>query len=158
MRVERRTLGALCGGLVTGFFVAVLTAILALFLVVLAGCSRGSGPPRIQAGKPCATCGMAVQEIRFAGLLRGKNGDRQYDSIECLVEDLGSGGAQAYLADYDQGALHAAESLWVVKGDFPTPMGGGLAAFASLESAEEVAAQTHGRVVRLADLAGEAVR
>lgn len=119
------------------------------------GCSRDPGPPRIRIGEPCATCGMAVHEIRFAGVLRGGDGDRQYDSIECLVKDAGdrrASGAGVYLADYDRGDLHAAESLWVVKGDFPTPMGGGLAAFASVESAREVAEQTRGRVMRFAEL------
>ena len=107
---------------------------------------------------PCATCGMAVEEIRFAGVVRGAGGDRQYDSIECLVKGLTERDARAYVSDYDQGTLHAAESVWVVKGDFPTPMGGGLAAFASLESAREVASQTHGRVLRLAELTGGAAR
>lgn len=130
-------------------------AALALALVMGAGCSRESGPPRIEIGKPCVTCGMAVQEIRFAGLLRGEKGDRQFDSIECLLKDAASRDARAYLADYDGGGLHAAESVWVVKGDFPTPMGGGLAAFASIESAQDVAAQTHGKVLRLAQLAPE---
>jgi hypothetical protein len=104
---------------------------------------------------------MAVQEVRFAGLLRGADGDRQYDSIECLVKDAGdrdASGAGVYLADYDRGDLYAAESVWVVKGDFPTPMGGGLAAFASVESAQEVAAQTRGRVMRLVEVAEVAAR
>ena len=131
---------------------------LVLVMAVLTGCSRVPGPPRVELGKPCATCGMAVHEIRFAGVLRGERGDRQYDSIECLVKDTEARGVQAYLADYDRGALHAAESVWVVKGDFPTPMGGGLAAFASLTSAREVADQTHGQVLRLTDLSKEAVR
>lgn len=124
----------------------------------ISGCSREPGAPRIQIGEPCATCGMAVREVRFAALLRGESGDRQYDSIECLVQDAASRGSEVFLADYDQGALHAAESVWVVKGDFPTPMGGGLAAFVSLESAREVAARTHGRVLRLSELAPEAAR
>jgi hypothetical protein len=101
---------------------------------------------------------MAVQEVRFAGLLRNGDGDRQFDSIECLVKDSNFRSARIYLADYDQGDLHAAESLWVVKGDFPTPMGGGLAAFASVESAREVAERTQGRVGRFAELAAGAER
>ena len=132
--------------------------VLAVVLAAVAGCSRTSSPPRVEIGTPCATCGMAIQEIRFAGLLRGDGGDRPYDSIECLVKGMTERVARAYLSDYDQGTLHAAESVWVVKGDFPTPMGGGLAAFVSLESAREVASQTHGQVLRLTDLSGEAAR
>ena len=135
-----------------------LALLVALTFAVAAGRSRDPGPPRIQVGEPCATCGMAVQEVRFAGLVRGENEDRQYDSIECLIQDTRPGGARIYLADYDQGDLHAADSLWVVKGDFPTPMGGGLAAFASIESARDVAERTHGRVTRFAELVAEAER
>ena len=131
---------------------------LALVLVVTAGCSREPGPPRIEIGEPCATCGMAVQEIRFAGLLRDEDGDRQYDSVECLVKDIAGREARVYLVDYDRGTLHAAESVWIVKGDFPTPMGGGLAAFASMQGAREVADRTNGRIMQLADLSKEAVR
>lgn len=158
MRADRRPPGNLFAGLTTGFFVLIVATILALFLAVVAGCSRGPGFPRIQIGKPCAMCGMAVHEVRFAGVRRTEDEDRQYDSIECLVKDGKTGGGKLYLADYDQGSLHAAESLWVVKGDFPTPMGGGLAAFASVESAREVAERTHGRVTRLADLGAERAR
>lgn len=134
------------------------TPALVLALVVTAGCSREPGPPRIEIGEPCATCGMAVQEIRFAGLLRDEDGDHQYDSIECLVKDVAGREARVYLVDYDRGTLHAAESVWIVKGDFPTPMGGGLAAFASIEGAREVADRTNGRIMQLADLSKEAVR
>jgi nitrous oxide reductase accessory protein NosL len=158
MKADRHLLERALAGAVTGFFVLVVTVMLALALAVVAGCSREPGSPRIRVGEPCATCGMAVQKVRFAGLVRGEDEDRQYDSIECLVKDAASAAGRAYLADYDQGGLYAAESLWVVKGDFPTPMGGGLAAFASFESAREVAEQTHGSVIRLADLAREARR
>jgi nitrous oxide reductase accessory protein NosL len=137
---------------------ATVALVLGLALAVSAGCSRQPGPPRVEVGKPCATCGMAVQEIRFACVARGEDGDRPYDSIECLVKDQSGRKSRVYLVDYDQGALHAAESVWVVKGDFPTPMGGGLAAFASLESAREVAGRTHGRVLTLADLSRGAAR
>jgi nitrous oxide reductase accessory protein NosL len=134
-----------------------LALLFALVLSGTAGCSRVPAPPRIRVGEPCATCGMAVQEVRFAGLLRGEDADRQYDSIECLVQDA-RGDARVYLADYDRGGLHAADSLWVVKGDFPTPMGGGLAAFTSIESARDVAERTKGRVSRFAELAAGAER
>lgn len=161
MRPDRGWPDRVLAGVVTGFLTLVITAMLALVFAVVAGCSREAGPPRIEIGRPCVTCGMPVREVRFAGLLREERQarqDRQYDSIECLVKDAAAGNARVFLADYDQGALHAAESVWVVKGDFPTPMGGGLAAFASVESAREVAEQTRGRVMRLADLTKEAAR
>jgi len=127
-------------------------------LAFVAGCARTPAEPRIRLGTPCVTCGMNIQDLRFACLRREKDGDRPYDSIECLVKDAAGrtqDGERVYLADYDEQRLHDAESVWVVKGDFPTPMGGGLAAFATLESAREVADRTHGHVGRLHELARE---
>ncbi|MBI5838171.1 MAG: nitrous oxide reductase accessory protein NosL [Candidatus Eisenbacteria bacterium] len=124
----------------------------------LAGCgSRPAGPRPIARGTPCAACGMEIQDLRLA-CERIQDGEvRCYDAIECLVREErqlaaapGSGRAPGairhYLPDYDQSALHAADSMWVVQGHFPTPMGGGLAAFLDRRAAEDLAAQTGGRV------------
>ena len=118
-----------------------------LLVLLLAGCS--SGPPHIKAGTACARCGMAVAEMRFACESRQGDAWKTYDSIECLIA---SGGANAasWLMDYDTRTLHAADSMWVVHGSFPTPMGGGYAAFLDKGAANEVAARTHGSVARLA--------
>jgi nitrous oxide reductase accessory protein NosL len=77
-----------------------------------------------------------------------------YDSIECLVRDADSP-AGAWLADCDDRTLHAADSMWVVRGELPSPMGGGLAACLRREAAEETAARTRGAVLRLGDLIAE---
>jgi hypothetical protein len=92
---------------------------------------------------------MDVEDLRFACTRRVEGHWRSYDAIECLIRDAGShpGGA-AWLADYDTRALHPADSLWVVKGEFPTPMSGGFAAFARRTSADSVAAETRGSVDR----------
>lgn len=134
----------------------VILLTLAAILGVVTGCARVPAEPRIQVGTPCATCGMEVQDLRFASLRRIEGRDRQYDSIECLLKDAGAAprsGEKIYLPDYDEGRLHPVESLWVVKGDFPTPMGGGLAAFATVQSAQEVADRTNGCVGRYAEIA-----
>lgn len=102
----------------------------------------------------CASCGMEVRDLRFACERRTDRGWRRYDAIECLLRDGTI--AEAWLTDYDQTALHAADSVWIVKGSFPSPMGGGLAAFLSRDAAERVAAQTSGHVDRLAAIAAEA--
>jgi hypothetical protein len=95
---------------------------------------------------------MTIGDLRFA-CERGAGGSwRQYDSIECLARDSAATGA-IFLADYDARTLAPAESLWVVKGDFPSPMGGGLAAFRDRAAAGDIAARTHGQVGRFADLA-----
>jgi len=126
-------------------------------LIPLAGCARTGGTPRVDFGAPCAACGMTVQDPHFACVRRDGNSERQYDSIECLLHDgRPAPGEEIFLADYDRSALLPAESLWVVKGTFPSPMGGGLAAFSALGSAREVASRTKGRVARLAELVGGA--
>lgn len=126
--------------------------VLALLTIVLASCVS-AGPPAIRLGAECAACGMPIEDLRFACERPLGRQWRAYDSIECLVRDGGASGP-AWLADYDRSTLAAAESLWVVKGDFPSPMGGGLAAFRDRTAADEVAARTDGRVGRLAEIAG----
>lgn len=128
---------------------------IALALLGAPGCAHRTGPPRISRGTPCATCGMGVEDPRFACQRDASGKLRVYDSIECLLQDAGSAVSAngVYLTDYDHGLLHAADSLWIVKGSFPTPMGGGLAAFESRAAADEVASRTQGRVGRLAELA-----
>jgi nitrous oxide reductase accessory protein NosL len=116
-------------------------------------CSPGSRPPAIRAGMECASCGMEIRDLRFACERRADRGWRRYDAIECLLRDGTTAGA--WLMDYDGATLHAADSLWVVRGSFPSPMGGGLAAFLSREAADRVAALTSGHVGRLDAIAAE---
>lgn len=136
---------------------AVRTLALAGTLALAAGCGGGSGPPPIARGVPCVTCGMAVQDLRFAAELERDGRWRVFDSIECLLREPPDGSA-AWLSDYDTETLVRADSAWVVRGAFPSPMGGGLAAFRAREAAESVAAGTGGRVGRLASFAGELAR
>jgi nitrous oxide reductase accessory protein NosL len=100
---------------------------------------------------------MEVQNLRFACERHAGGRWRVYDSIECLLRDRAASAgaipaaeaaAQTWLADYDTEQIHRADSLWIVSGSFTTPMGGGLAAFLSRESAEEVALNAHGRMHR----------
>ena len=127
----------------------------ALALMTLAACMR-TGPPPIARGTRCDACGMEIQNLRFACERTVRGEWRRYDAIECLLRDMRQApGQAAYLADYDEARLAPAESLWVVKGDVPSPMGGGYAAFTARASADSIAAATHGRVARLADFANE---
>lgn len=116
----------------------------------LAGCAPTPGPPAIALGTECVTCGMEVRDLRFACERADGRDWRVYDAIECLLADPGPRGVETYLADYDQQALHRADSMWVVKGEFASPMGGGLVAFLDLAAADSIAAATRGRVDRLA--------
>ena len=131
-------------------------AALLLLLVAIPGCAPGG--PRVAFGTPCSACSMTITDARFACVRRDGARWKSYDSIECLLRDGHASAASARLADYDTRRLVAADSLWVVHGDFPTPMGGGFAAFAREEAAAQVAQETHGTVTRFADVAAETAR
>jgi nitrous oxide reductase accessory protein NosL len=122
-------------------------------LGLAAGCAPGAGPRPIARGASCDACGMSITDLAFACERNVGREWRVYDSIECLLRERGDG---VYLADYDTKTLHAADSMWVVRGAFPSPMGGGYAAFLERGSADDVAARTSGRVGRLAAFAGAA--
>jgi nitrous oxide reductase accessory protein NosL len=124
--------------------------------LVTAGCARSTGPPPITPGTPCVVCGMAIQDLRYVTERRAGRAWRAYDSIECLLRDAPAG-VEAWLADYDSRTLHAADSMWVVHGDLPSPMGGGFAAFRDRAAADDVAARTRGTVDRIAAFRAPAV-
>ena len=125
--------------------------------LLAASCAAPGGPALIAIGTPCAHCGMSIGDLRFACERKSGRNWRQYDAIECLIGDSAAAGP-VWLADYDQAALHAADSLWVVCGDLPSPMGGGYAAFLDRAAADEVAAARHGRVARLPAFAAASSR
>jgi nitrous oxide reductase accessory protein NosL len=120
----------------------------ALLALAAAGCARRAGPPPISPDAVCAACGMQTSDLRFACEREVDGHWRAYDSIECMARDPVAG--PAFLADYDTRTLHPADSLWVVKGSFPSPMGGGYAAFRSRAVADRIAAATSGFVGRFA--------
>lgn len=123
-----------------------------LAAALLGGCAHSPGPPPIAAGTECAACAMEASSPRFACERQVGESWRVYDSIECLMRDAGPAVANTiWLPDYDQRVLHRADSLWIVKGDLATPMGGGLVAFQSRAAADSVAASSHGRVGRWTD-------
>ncbi|MGE5175279.1 MAG: hypothetical protein ACM3JJ_02805 [Hyphomicrobiales bacterium] len=130
-------------------------AALALLLAAAAavgGCAKpDAGPPRIARGTPCSACGMEVRDLRFACAVRAGSEIRVYDSIECALHGgAGAPGSRVYLADFLTAALHEGDSLWVVRGDIPSPMGGGYAAFLDRTEAERVATARAGRTARFA--------
>lgn len=122
---------------------------LPLFAAVLAaGCAAGDRP-RIALGTPCVACSMEIADLRFASARRVAGNWRAYDAIECLIRDTGeTPGEPPWLPDYDSRTLYPADSMWVVKGEFPSPMSGGFAAFSNRAGADQVAAETHGAVDR----------
>ena len=144
MRTTRTTLALL----------ALLTLLTPLALLA-AGCASADRP-RIALKTPCASCSMEITDLRFACAQRVGTAWRSYDSIECLIQDAAkTAGGPVWLADYDTRTLHPADSLWVVKGAFPSPMGGGFAAFPDRGAAERVATETHGSTDRFASWAAK---
>ena len=125
-------------------------------LLAITGCAR-TDAPRVHLGERCASCGMSIRDTHFA-CVRGSHGRyRQYDSIECLLRDgPARAGESIFLSDYDLERLCLADSVWVVQGSFPTPMGGGFAAFAEERSARDIGVRTRGRVGRLHQFLGSA--
>jgi len=128
--------------------------VLLLVLLGVSGCARnGDGPPPIRPGTTCTRCGMDIADLKFASTRKVDGAWRAYDSIECLVADRQrAAGGEAWLADYETKSLLSEVDVWILRGDFPSPMGGGLAAFASRAAAASLAVATHGDVLRLAAL------
>lgn len=144
------------------------SAVLAAAAVaLLAGCggADAEGPPDLSGGDlRCAACGMAVSDPRYAAAIRtAAGGVEAYDAIECLVRDLRTrtgerAPAATWLADLPTGALHPAEAVTVVLADFPSPMGGGYAAFLSAETAAVEAARRGGVAGPLAEFVAGTLR
>ncbi len=118
--------------------------------LAFAGCRSTEGPPAIDPHTACVKCGMQASDLSLACEARSGDAWHVYDSIECaLRDDRVTDPTTLYLADYDSKGLHRADSLWVVHGHFPTPMGGGYAAFATRDAADDLAGTTQGRVDRV---------
>ena len=101
---------------------------------------------------------LSDADLRFAASREVEGRWRAYDAIECLLTDRARRpGGPAWLSDYTTKALRPEKELWVLRGDFPSPMGGGLAAFATRAEAESLAFATDGVVARLDDVPGFAV-
>ncbi|AOP36280.1 hypothetical protein A0128_19845 [Leptospira tipperaryensis] len=91
----------------------------------------------------CSHCSMSIVDMRFHSQLMTDKGRRYYfDSIECLQsyeETLNSEGFHSWIADFEDTnrMLNEAEATIVQSQEIHSPMGKGLAAFASFEKASE---------------------
>jgi hypothetical protein len=123
----------------------------ALLFAGAAGC--GVTRPTLQArviGRACAACGMDVRNPRFAAAWCSAGRVLPFDSIECALHDhdaASAPGSVLFLADYPSGTLHRADSLWVVRAEVASPMGGGFAAFLDRREAERIAASRGGKTL-----------
>lgn len=139
-----------------------------LLLLLLAGslgvaaCSQQSGepqPPEIVYGQDvCDRCGMLIGEPRFASATLLKNGEylKFDDTGEMIRYHLETGDDQVrawFVHDYGTSEwLRGEQAFFVLSSDLLTPMGTGIVAFTSQESAEKFAAENFGTIYTLKDL------
>lgn len=118
-----------------------------------AGCST-DGPPEVRYGlEACAHCRMIVNDDRFAAALLTPAGEaRKFDEICCLIDFLvehPDAGRKVWVRGYQSGRwLEAREAFFAFGPKLQTPMGSGLAAVATKEEAEALAAEWSGKVLR----------
>ncbi len=136
MTTRRRFLVLLGGGTVVA-----VAAAGGFFL--LPGEETASGLPKIKYGKePCVHCTMIISDDRFAAAWREQGGvERHFDDVGCMVASSRQhkpGSATLYwVRDFDHDAwLDAAAAAYAVAATgIKSPMGYGVAAFASTEAA-----------------------
>jgi nitrous oxide reductase accessory protein NosL len=138
---------------------AAAPAVLMLAAGALIGCSRGelSGPPELRVGRDeCIECGMLIAEDRSStAMLVDRRGRREYimfDDLGCMLDfQREKGGPEAdfkelelFVRDHPTGGWVPAAEAWYLLADrhtLITPMGSGLASFAT----EQTAREWHGR-------------
>lgn len=143
-------------------FVGLLLVLLGGLL--LGGCSRGQteiAPPEIHYGEDvCAACNMIISDPRFAAgyVVERKPGRYEslaFDDIGDMLTHQDAAAATAtdvkivawYVHDYaSEEWLDATVATYVVSAAIMTPMGHGVAAFASQAAAQEMAAAQDGEV------------
>ncbi|HMB70810.1 MAG TPA: nitrous oxide reductase accessory protein NosL [bacterium] len=130
---------------------------------LVAACSRGpsDGPPTVHFGQDvCAACTMIVSEQRFASAIVPDDGRRDplvFDDLGCLFSWEESNPdvpiRARWVHDHDGPDWVRAESAWYVRSpEIRSPMGSGVAAFASEEGARELHAERGGELREWAGL------
>ncbi len=132
------------------------------FLLVGCGSTETDGPPKLELGRDeCAHCGMIISDARYAAaIIATVEGSRR----PLLFDDIGD------LLDYEHDHpelsiqhryvhdhatrkwLVADEARFVHAPTLHTPMGSGIAAFASVDQQREATTSMQGRSVELAEL------
>mgnify|MGYP005852889093 CR=1 FL=1 len=135
--------------------------ILLLLAVLLIGCGQESGrlePPEIRYGRDtCAQCGMIISDPRFAAAAATADG------TVTLFDDIGDllayrkanqpAWAAIWVHDYDTQEWLRAEDAWYLLGPgVRSPMGWGIAAFASEEAARARQGELGGELLRWEEL------
>lgn len=137
-------------------------AVMAAAAIVSAGCgARPSGPqpPDIAMGHDvCEQCGMVISEPRFACATVLNDGTiRKFDDIGDMVmyhfERPDQQVSAYFVHDYNTEAWTRGEPAFYVRSDrIKSPMGHGLAAFATKADAETHATQVSGTVLNFDEM------
>lgn len=131
------------------------TLVIAAFALLSAACSaKAAGPPEIVVDTTaCSHCGMLVSEPIYAAAYQAQGQPpRVFDDIGCLLEALRGEAtvpAEVWLQDAGgAGWLDADTAIFVASTRIPTPMSGGVLAYAAAAAAETAATAHGGRVLR----------
>jgi copper chaperone NosL len=138
------------------------TALAAALVVMLSGCGP-HGPRAFVLGEDeCGQCRMKIVDARFGGEAITTNGRTlTFDSIECLAAWARTVPAETvrgvYVIDLQHpGTFVPADSAGFLRGAIiSSPMGGGIAAFASPAAAEQQRAMLGGTTIRWKELVAE---
>jgi copper chaperone NosL len=129
-------------------------AVVAFALLAAACGAKASGPPEITVDRTaCSHCGMFVSEPVYAAAYQaGGNEPRVFDDIGCMLKAIRTETASpitVWLQDAaGAGWIDAQAATIVASPRIPTPMSGGLLAYADAAAAERAAAAHGGRLLR----------
>lgn len=136
------------------------TAVIVAFALLATACRANvTGPPEIAVdGTPCSHCGMLVSEPAYAAAYRAAGRPpRVFDDIGCMLHALRREPASpitAWVHDAAGGGwLDADTAIFVSSPHLPTPMSGGILAYADAAAAAHAAEAHRGEVMQsLAEL------
>ncbi|MCK9518567.1 MAG: nitrous oxide reductase accessory protein NosL, partial [Dehalococcoidia bacterium] len=100
--------------------------------------------PTIHLGEePCATCGMIIDDVRFAaGWIDSRGREEHFDDIGCLLERIAEHeppeSTRYFIHAYNgDGWLRAEEAHYAISETIRSPMAYGVAAFADAGGAQD---------------------
>lgn len=133
---------------------------LCILPLIFAGCSKSLDaiPPKILAGQDqCDHCFMLINEVKYAAALILKNGEeKRFDDIGCMLayaEENKVNIKYYWVNDFKTGkSLPAEKAFFVRSKNEVTPMGSGLLAFSSEETANGYSAGENSTILRFNDL------
>ncbi|WP_436376656.1 nitrous oxide reductase accessory protein NosL [Cytobacillus sp. BC1816] len=129
--------------------------LMAVLVIFLSGCSSSASEPAVikQNRDSCDNCNMGIIELESAAQLILKSGKPVlFDDIGCMIQYIQTENPEydaAFVHDYLSSEWISFESSsFIQNGHIESPMSYGIAAFESLEKAEEYQ-KKHGGIVLL---------